>query len=102
MYKRRQAIIFPRQRNILNCLGENIKLARKRRTLTQKQISERTGLSRVTIRKIENGDAGVSIGHYLVVLAVLHLADDLAKVAQDDEFGRRLQDAKLLAGKAKK
>ena len=102
MTERRHAIIFPRQRNILKNLGENIKLARKRRMLTQKQISERTGLSRVTIRKTENGDAGVSIGHYLVVLSALHLADDLAMVARDDEFGRRLQDAKLLSGTVKK
>ncbi|MDM8564993.1 helix-turn-helix transcriptional regulator [Candidatus Halobeggiatoa sp. HSG11] len=102
MTERRQAIIFPRQQNILKNLGENIKLARKRRTLTQQQISERTGLSRVTIRKIETGDAGVSIGHYLVVLSVLNLANDLTLVAKDDEFGRRLQDAKLLAGRTKK
>ncbi len=95
--QRRKAIIFPRQRKILNTLGENIKLARKRRELTQTLISERTGLSRVTIRKIEQGDASVSIGHYLVVLAVLNLAEDLNVVAQDDEFGRKIQDAKLLA-----
>lgn len=93
---KRRAIIFPRQQKILKTLGENIKLARKRRELTQQLISERTGISRVTLRKIESGDAGVSIGHYLTVLAALNLAEDLAKVAQDDEFGRKLQDAKLL------
>lgn len=94
--EKRHAVIFPRQQKILKTLGENIKLARKRRELTQQLISERTGISRVTLRKIENGDAGVSIGHYLTVLAALNLAEDLAKVAQDDEFGRKLQDAKLL------
>ncbi|MBU0654342.1 MAG: helix-turn-helix domain-containing protein [Gammaproteobacteria bacterium] len=94
--ERRKAILFPKQQKVLRTLGENIKLARKRRQLTQKLISERTGISPITLRKIEQGDAGVSIGHYLSVLAVLNLAEDLAKVAQDDEFGRRLQDAKLL------
>lgn len=94
--EKRRAIIFPRQQKILKTLGENIKLARKRRELTQQLISERTGISRVTLRKIENGDAGVSIGHYLTVLAALNLAEDLANVAQDDAFGRKLQDAKLL------
>lgn len=93
---KRRAVIFPRQQKILKTLGENIKLARKRRELTQQLISERTGISRVTLRKIESGDAGVSIGHYLTVLAALNLAEDLANVAQDDEFGRKLQDAKLL------
>ncbi len=95
--KKRKAILFPKQQTILHTLGENIKLARKRRKLTQLQLNERTGISRVTLRKIERGDAGVSIGHYLAVLAVLNLADDLAKVAEDDEFGRRLQDARLLS-----
>ena len=93
---KRKAILFPKQQTILHTLGENIKLARKRRKLTQLQLNERTGISRVTLRKIERGDAGVSIGYYLAVLAVLNLADDLAKVAEDDEFGRRLQDASLL------
>ena len=93
---RRKAILFPKQQKILRTLGENIKLARKRRQLTQKLISERTGISPITLRKIEKGDAGVSIGHYLTMLAALNLAEDLARVAQDDEFGRKLQDAKLL------
>lgn len=94
--ERRSAILFPKHQKVLRTLGENIKLARKRRQLTQKLISERTGISPITLRKIEGGDAGVSIGHYLSVLAVLNLAEDLATVARDDEFGRRLQDAKLL------
>ena len=94
--ERRKAILFPKQRAVLHTLGENIKLARKRRQFTQKLISERTGISPMTLRKIEKGDGGVSIAHYLNVLTALNLAEDLAKVAQDDEFGRRLQDAKLL------
>ena len=97
--ERRKAVVFPKQQQILNVLGENIKLARKRRKLTQQIISDRTGISRVTLRKIENGDPTVSIGHYLSVLGVLGLADDLTKVALDDELGRKLQDAKLLSGK---
>ncbi len=93
--KSRSAVVFPRNQRLLEQLGENIKLARKRRGYTQVLISERTGLSRLTIRKIEKGGRGVSIGHYLVVLSVLGLADDLAKVALDDELGRKLQDIKL-------
>jgi len=96
----RQATLFPKQENALKIMGENIKLARKRRKLTQKLISERTGLSRVTLGKIEKGVSSVSIGHYQVVLAVLNLENDFSKVAQDDELGRKIQDAKLLKGKS--
>jgi hypothetical protein len=35
------------------------------------------------------------------MLAALNLAEDLANVAQDDEFGRKLQDAKLLGADKK-
>jgi transcriptional regulator with XRE-family HTH domain len=92
----RTAIIFPVYQKALEQLGENIKLARKRRHYTQLLIAERTGLSRLTIRRIEQGDSSVSLGHYVAVLAVLGLVDDLTKVARDDELGRKLQDIELM------
>ena len=99
--KRRRAYIFPKNQDFLERLGENIKLARKRRRYTQVLISERTGLSRLTIRKIERGDPTVSIGHYVVVLSILGLEGDLVKVAEDDELGRKLQDIELMRTKAR-
>ena len=98
--EKRRATVFPRNQRILAQLGENIRLACKRRKLTQTLLSERTGLSRVTLRKIGKGDAGVSIGHYVAVLSVLGLMEDLLDVARDDELGRKLQDIELLRKKA--
>ncbi len=98
--KTRSAVVFPKNRRLLEQLGENIKLACKRRGYTQVLISERTGLSRLTIRKIEKGDPSVSIGHYLTVLSVLGLAGDFANVALDDELGHKLQDIKLMSKKS--
>ncbi|WP_342322346.1 helix-turn-helix domain-containing protein [Kosakonia sp. BYX6] len=97
--EKRSAVVFPRNQKVLGQLGENIKLARKRRKLTQTMLSERTGLSRITIRKIEQGDPRVSLGHYVAVLGVLGLVDDFLKVARDDELGRKLQDIELLRKK---
>ena len=94
--KSRNAVVFPKNRHLLEQLGENIKLACKRRGYTQVLISERTGLSRLTIRKIEKGNPTVSIGHYLAVLSILGLANDITNVARDDELGRKLQDIKLM------
>jgi len=96
---KRSPVVFPRHQKVLTQLGENIKLAYKRRKLTQTMLSQRTGLSRLTIRKIEQGDPNVSIGHYVSVLAVLGLVDDLLDVAKDDELGRKLQDIELLRKK---
>lgn len=97
--EKRTATLFPKQKAILLQLGENIRLAAKRRKLTQTQISERTGISKPTLRKIERGEGSVSIGHYLQVLSVLGLADDMTQVARDDVLGRKLQDIELLKGK---
>ncbi len=94
--QKRSATVFPKNQKVLNQLGENIKLAYRRRGYSQLLISERTGLSRLTIRRIEQGDPKVSIGHYVSVLSVLGLVEDFAKIASDDELGRKLQDIKLL------
>lgn len=92
---KRSATVFPKHRKALVRLGENIRLACKRRKYSQSLIARRTGLSRLTVRRIEQGDPGVSIGHYLAMLSVLGLADDFTKVAGDDELGRKLQDIRL-------
>ncbi|PMH45999.1 XRE family transcriptional regulator [Vibrio sp. 10N.286.49.B3] len=96
---KRTAIIFPKNKQILNTLGENITLAMKRRGITQDMMHNRTGISKPTLRKISKGDPSVSLGHYVNVLSVLGLLDDLAKVAFDDEFGRKLQDIELMKKK---
>jgi len=95
--KKRSAPVFPKNQKVLSLLGENIKLACKRRGYSQSLIAERTGLSRNTVRKIERGDSTVSIGHYVAVLSVLGMVEDFAKVASDDELGRKLQDINLMS-----
>ncbi|MFS1866980.1 helix-turn-helix domain-containing protein [Vibrio breoganii] len=84
---------------MLQSLGENITLAMKRRGISQDMMHKRTGISKPTLRKISKGEPSVSIGHYVNVLAVLGLLDDLGKVALDDELGRKLQDIELLKRK---
>jgi len=97
--KSKKQVVFPNQQKILEKVGENIKLARKRRNLTAIQVSERAGIDRSTLARIEKGDSRVSLGAYFNVLRVLGLQDDFFKIATDDDFGRRLQDLKLLSKK---
>ena len=94
--KIKNQIIFPKYQKIFDQLGENIKLARKRRKLTIIQVSERAGIHRATLDKIDKGEASGSLGAYFNVLRVLGLQSDFLKLAADDEFGRKLQDLKLL------
>ena len=93
----RKTIILPKYQKILDTLGENIKLARKRRKLTTIQVSERAGIDRKTLYKVEKGNPKVTLGTYFNVLRVLNLQDDFLKLAIDDEFGRKLQDLELLS-----
>lgn len=88
--------IYPKHQKILDTLGENIKLARKRRKLTAIQVAERADVSRMTLYEIEKGNARVAIGAYFNVLRVLGLQNDFLKLASDDELGRKLQDLELL------
>lgn len=89
-------MLSPKTNKILTGLGENIKLARLRRKLSAEQVAERANISRPTLSAIEKGSPTVSIGSYIKVLFILGLAEDFLKVANDDELGRRLQDAKLI------
>ena len=93
--KSKKQILFPKYLKILEQLGENIKLARKRRSLTTIQVAERAGIDRSTLYEVEKGKASVSLGAYFNTLRVLGLQDDFLKLAADDEYGRKLQDLKL-------
>lgn len=94
---RRTSVSLPRVERILEALGQNIRLARTRRQLSAELVAERAGMSRPTLRSIERGDAGVTLGAVANVLDSLGLVDDLAAVAHDDVFGRTLEDAQLQA-----
>ena len=95
MNTKRQSI-FPKYNLVLEKMGENIKVARKRRKLTMIQVAERADISRSTLYLVESGNSGVAMGAYFNVMRVLGLQDDFLKLAADDELGRRLQDLELL------
>lgn len=43
-------------------MGEQIKLGRKQRHWTEKNLAERAGISRATLQKIENGAMSCAVG----------------------------------------
>lgn len=92
----KKQIMLPQFQIIMEHVGENIKLARKRRKLTTIQVSERAGIDRSTLYQIEKGNQAVSFGAYFNVLRVMGLHSDFLKLASDDEFGRKLQDLDLI------
>ena len=63
-------------------------------------MSERAGISRASLRKVEKGDPSVAMGIYAAVLHALNNLDkDLLLVAKDDELGRQIQDLNLIIRK---
>lgn len=98
--KKKNYIVMPDTKKILEQMGSQIKLARLRRRITASNIAERANISRTTLNKIETGDPSVSMGAYANVLHALNSLDkDLLLIAKEDELGRTLQDLELVTPK---
>lgn len=87
--------LLPSLQRHLNALGENVRLARLRRGVSMELLAKRAGMSRTTLRAIENGSGSVAMAAYANVLNSLGLQADLSSIAEDDELGRKLQDVGL-------
>ncbi|HSV51822.1 MAG TPA: helix-turn-helix domain-containing protein [Burkholderiaceae bacterium] len=77
-------------------LGENLRVARVRRSMTQDDLALRCNITRKTLSEIEKGQPGVTYGNVLTVLWTLGLLEGVKKVADPDadEHGRILDAAR--------
>ena len=91
--------LLPATEDHLHRFGERLRLARRRRRLSSKQVAERAGMASMTLRSLERGGSGVTIGAYLAVMQVLGIERDIDLLGQADPLGRELQDARLPAGR---
>jgi len=75
-------------------LGEDIRNARRRRRVQTQVMAERASITRMTLYRIERGDARVAMGSYATVLFVLGMLDRLGQVAAatEDRLGMDLED----------
>ena len=81
----------------LKKLGRDLRDARRRRRIPAALLAERASISRMTLNKIENGDAGVYAGNYATVIFSLGLVDRIADLADPahDLIGRELEEEQL-------
>ncbi|MBI2727663.1 MAG: helix-turn-helix transcriptional regulator [Polaromonas sp.] len=92
--------LSPSLTRLARSLGQRLQLARCRRELSTTVFAERVGISRNTLKRLEEGDPNVSLGTYLRAMRVLGLETDLDSIASDDQLGRKLQDLKSLGHRA--
>jgi len=71
-------------RHIMTQVGQNIKLARKRRDLTMQDMAGRMFVTRKTLNRLESGDPGVSLGILAAALLTLGLENDLSYLAKPE------------------
>jgi transcriptional regulator with XRE-family HTH domain len=81
----------------LRKLGADIRDARRRRRIPVAILAERASISRMTLNRIEKGDASASLGNYARVLFVLGMVERLADVAsvRYDTVGLELEEEHL-------
>lgn len=91
--------LLPATAELLLGFGERLRLARLRRRLSSKQVAQRAGMAPMTLRSLERGGSGVTIGAYLAVMQVLGLERDLDLLGKADPLGRELQDSRLPAAR---
>jgi len=78
-------------------LGQDIRDARRRRRIPVAIMAQRASISRVTLFKLERGEAGVAMGTYATVLFVLGMVDRLEDLADatHDAVGLALEEERL-------
>ena len=78
-------------------LGDDIRTARLRRRIPTTLMAQRAMITRTTLRKVEKGDAGVSMGIYATVLFILGMTQRLYELAdvRGDHVGLHLEGSRL-------
>jgi transcriptional regulator with XRE-family HTH domain len=94
---KKTATLLPSTGELLRQFGDRLRLARLRRRLSAKQVAERAGMAPMTLRSLERGGSGVTMGAYLAVMQVLGIEKDLDLLGKVDPVGRELQDSQLPA-----
>lgn len=78
----------------LATFGEQVRGWRMVLGLTAQQVSERAGITRDTLRKVESGDPGVGFGNVAQVLRALGILDQVVAAADPlaSDIGRLRAD----------
>lgn len=82
-------IKLPRVARALKRVGSDLRTARIRRRISQKDLALLMGVSIGTVQRMEQGDAGVAIGHIATACSCMNCLDKFASLLDPtvDELG---------------
>ena len=97
VHKNQERAVPAPVRRALRSLGEEVVTWRKLRGLTQVQLSDRSGVSRNTLNRLERGDGGISTENLLRILRGLGVLDNLSRALDpyESDVGRLRSDEQL-------
>lgn len=78
---RKTAPLPPQYHLLLHRLGERLRLLRMRQRLSAKQVAAAAGMSVMTLRSLERGGSGITMGAYLAVMGALGIERDIEALA---------------------
>jgi len=88
--------LTPAAEESIRNLGTQIRIARKRRSLTQEELAARASVGVTTVQRLERGES-VSLDILANILVAMNLEDTLDRVADpdEDEAGKALEYRRL-------
>lgn len=99
MKRSQQELLSSEQHLQLVTLGRMLAQSRIARKMLQSEVAVRANLSRNTVSRIENGDAGIAIGQILRYLSVIRPGATLADVLTKKD---NVVDAQTLASRPRR
>jgi transcriptional regulator with XRE-family HTH domain len=90
------AILSGSEIESLKRLGQSVRLARLRRNLSQEELAERMGVTRLSVIALEKGKPGVAISTVLKALTVMGYTERLGDLLASDPIG---DDMDLVSGR---
>jgi transcriptional regulator with XRE-family HTH domain len=92
----------------VRAIADDLVVWRKLRGLTQVQLADRAGVSTSTVRRLEDGDGGVTLENVLRILRALGVLDrvppaldpyetDIGRLRSEEQLPRRVRPKNLTA-----
>lgn len=92
-------LLSPEEEDLLRQWGEGLRVRRIERQETQAQTATRLGMSVSTYRRMESGNKGTPLGHWVRALALCRMLPAMAAVLTPSLFSEGLNRRRIRTGR---